>query len=52
MPPPRWLDWHHEVGRASAGVEFELFENSHHMPFIDEEALFAETVIRFLSTRP
>jgi pimeloyl-ACP methyl ester carboxylesterase len=50
------VPWHlvqMEFERYSGPMEFEVFEDSHHMPFIDEEAHFVETVAGFLtSNRP
>ena len=37
-----------EIAGYAGPVAFRLFDHSHHMPFIDEEALFVETVTRFL----
>jgi pimeloyl-ACP methyl ester carboxylesterase len=43
-----WYIVEEEIGSYGGPVDLKVFENSHHMPFIDEEALFTETVIRFL----
>jgi pimeloyl-ACP methyl ester carboxylesterase len=43
--------WHvvqEEIKNYGGRVDFTIFENSHHMPFIDEEDLFAATVVQFL----
>jgi pimeloyl-ACP methyl ester carboxylesterase len=39
-----------EISGYGGPVDFEVFEESHHMPFIDEEPRFADTVVRFLSS--
>jgi pimeloyl-ACP methyl ester carboxylesterase len=44
-----WYLVQEEVKSYGGSVDFRIFENSHHMPFIDEERLFAETVIQFLN---
>jgi pimeloyl-ACP methyl ester carboxylesterase len=44
-----WRIVQEEIRAYGGPVDFRLFENSHHMPFIDEEELFVETVTRFLS---
>jgi pimeloyl-ACP methyl ester carboxylesterase len=43
-----WYLVQEEVDNYGGHVDFQIFENSHHMPFIDEEAHFAETVVDFL----
>jgi pimeloyl-ACP methyl ester carboxylesterase len=43
-----WRIVQEEIREYGGTVDFRLFENSHHMPFIDEEELFVETVGRFL----
>jgi proline iminopeptidase len=45
-----WRIVQQEIEAYGGPVEFRLFENSHHMPFIDEEGLFVETVTRFLGS--
>lgn len=45
-----WYLVQEEVKSYGGHVDFKIFENSHHMPFIDEEVTFAETVVDFLSS--
>jgi pimeloyl-ACP methyl ester carboxylesterase len=45
-----WYLVQEEVKNYGGHVEFRVFEHSHHMPFIDEEVLFVETVVQFLSS--
>lgn len=43
-----WYLVQQDLERYGGSVDLRIFEHSHHMPFIDEEDLFAETVVGFL----
>ena len=43
-----WYIVREEIKNYGGRVDLKIFENCHHMPFIDEEDLFAATVVRFL----
>jgi pimeloyl-ACP methyl ester carboxylesterase len=43
-----WYIVQEEIKSYGGRVDLRVFENSHHMPFIDEEDLFAATVVQFL----
>jgi len=43
-----WYLVQEDIKRYGGHVDFRIFEHSHHMPFIDEEELFAKTVVEFL----
>lgn len=43
-----WYLVQEDIRRYGGPVDFRVFEHSHHMPFIDEEELFAQTVVEFL----
>ena len=46
-----WYIVKEEFENYAGSKEFKLFENSHHMIFIDEEELFVETVTNYLKGR-
>ncbi|WP_340114198.1 alpha/beta hydrolase [Maribellus mangrovi] len=46
-----WYIVKKEFENYAGPKEFKLFENSHHMVFIDEEELFVETVTNFLKEK-
>jgi len=45
-----WYLVQEQIKNYGGRVDFRIFESSHHMPFIDEEALFAKTVVQFLKS--
>jgi pimeloyl-ACP methyl ester carboxylesterase len=47
-----WYLVQKEFEAYGGAKQFKVFENSHHMPFIDEEDLFVETVVGFLNGTP
>jgi len=44
-----WYLVQEEIKDYGGHVDFRIFEGSHHMPFIDEEVRFVETVVQFLN---
>jgi len=46
-----WYIVKEEFDNYGGEKTFKLFENSHHMIFIDEEDLFIESVVKFLRTK-
>jgi pimeloyl-ACP methyl ester carboxylesterase len=46
-----WYIVKEEFDKYGGPKTFRLFENSHHMIFIDEEDLFVETIVKFLRTK-
>lgn len=44
-----WRILQDDLRSYGGSVDLRIFEHSHHMPFIDEEELFARTVAEFLS---
>ena len=40
-----WYVVQNEIKSYGGRVDFKIFENCHHMPFIDEEDLFAATAV-------
>jgi pimeloyl-ACP methyl ester carboxylesterase len=47
-----WYIVQEEIKSYGGSVDLQIFDNSHHMPFIDEEDLFAATVVQFLGRPP